>query len=318
MSKKIYHFNPQTLTFEKVYHSIGHRIWTILRLLIIGIGIAVIFLVFYFNFFNSPYERQLKKENKLLLTKYEILSRRIVENEKILDELQQRDDQLYRAIFNAEPIPKSIRRPGFGGTNRYESLMDLPNSELIISTTRQLDIMSKELYVQSKSYDNFIELIKTKDERMKNIPAIRPISGRDLKKQILSGFGMRLHPIYGDIRMHTGIDLNADAGTPIYATGNGIVESARYDGGYGYCVVVDHKFGYKSVYGHCKTMLVRPGQQVARGEKIATVGMTGDATGNHVHYEVRVKGKADNPAKYFFMDLTPEEYDEMLYVSDNR
>jgi murein DD-endopeptidase MepM/ murein hydrolase activator NlpD len=318
MSKKTYHFNPQTLTFEKAYHSIGHRIWTILRLLIIGVGIAVIFLVFYFNFFNSPYEKQLKKENKLLLTKFEILSRRILENEKILEELQQRDDQLYRAIFNAEPIPKSIRRPGFGGTNRYESLMDMPNSELIISTTRQLDIMSKELYVQSKSYDEFIELIKTKDERMKNIPAIRPISGRDLKKQLLSGFGMRLHPIYGDMRMHTGIDLNAEAGTPIYATGNGVVESAKYDGGYGYCVVIDHKFGYESLYSHCKTMLVKPGQRVVRGEKIATVGMTGDATGNHVHYEVRVKGKVDNPAKYFFMDLTPEEYDEMLYISENR
>jgi murein DD-endopeptidase MepM/ murein hydrolase activator NlpD len=177
--------------------------------------------------------------------------------------------------------------------------------------------MTKGLYVQSGSYDELIELIKTKEDRMKSIPAIRPLSGKDLK-ELSSGFGMRIHPIFGDLRGHTGVDLTADAGSPIYATGDGIVESAKWDGGYGYCVVINHGFGYKSVYGHCKEMKVRPGQKVTRGQKIATVGMTGVANGNHVHYEVRVKDKPDNPAKYFFMDLTPQEYDEMLFISENR
>ncbi|GHT07958.1 peptidase M23 [Bacteroidia bacterium] len=317
MSKIFFQYNPKTLTYERVYLSITQRILVIFRQFIIGIGIGVILFGIASYAFDSPQEQQLKKENKLLLTQYKVLSRRIAENQKVLDELQQRDDKLYRTIFNAEPIPAAIRRSGFGGTDRYEFLLDMPNSDLVISTTQKLDIMTKALYVQSGSYDELIELIKTKEDRMKSIPAIRPLSGKDFK-ELTSGFGMRIHPIFGDLRGHTGVDLTADAGSPIYATGNGIVESARWDGGYGNCVVINHGFGYKSVYGHCKEMKVRPGQKVTRGQKIATVGMTGVANGNHIHYEVRVKDKPDNPAKYFFMDLTPEEYDEMLFISENR
>jgi murein DD-endopeptidase MepM/ murein hydrolase activator NlpD len=317
MSKIFYHFNPQSLTYERAYLSVKQRILTIFRQIIIGIGIGVILFIVAIYSVDSPREQQLKKDNKLLLAQYEVLSRRIAENQKVLDELAQRDNSLYRAIFNADPIPNSIRKPGFGGTNRYEFLLDMPNSDLVISTTRSLDIMTKELYIQTNSYDELIELLKTKDDRMKSIPAIRPLSSKDMK-EMSSGFGMRIHPIFGDLRGHTGVDLTADPGKPIYATGNGIVESAKWDGGYGNCVVIDHGFGYKSVYGHCKDMSVRPGQKVTRGQKIATVGMTGTASGNHVHYEVRVKGIPDNPAKYFFMDLSPEEYSEMLFVSENR
>jgi murein DD-endopeptidase MepM/ murein hydrolase activator NlpD len=317
MSKIFYRFNPQSLTYERVYLSVKQRLLTVFRQLIIGIGIGVILFGIATYTIDSPMEKQLKKDNKLLLAQYEVLSRRIAENQKVLDELEQRDNRLYRAIFNADPIPQSIRKPGFGGTNRYEFLLDMPNSDLVISTTRNLDIMTKGLYVQTNSYDELIELLKTKDDRMKSIPAIRPLSGKDMK-EMSSGFGMRIHPIFGDLRGHSGIDLTAEAGSPIYATGNGIVESARWDGGYGNCVIINHGFGYKSVYGHCKDMSVRPGQKVTRGQKIATVGMTGVASGNHVHYEVRIKDRPDNPAKYFFMDLTPEEYSEMLFVSENR
>jgi murein DD-endopeptidase MepM/ murein hydrolase activator NlpD len=317
MSKIFFQYNPKTLSYERVYISLGQRIWIVFKQLIIGVGIGVLLFGVATYAFDSPREQQLKKDNKLLLTQYEVLRRRIAENEKILSDLQQRDDLLYRAIFNADPIPESIRRQGFGGTNRYESLLNMPNSDLIISTTRNLDIMTKELYVQSNSYDELIKLIKNKDERMKSIPAIVPISLKD-KKQFSSGFGMRVHPIRGDWHMHTGLDIAADAGSPIYVTGNGVVESSRWDGGYGNCIVVDHGFGYKSVYAHCKEMLVRPGQKIKRGQKIATVGMTGVASGNHVHYEVLVKGKYDNPAKYFFVDLSPEDYNEVLFISENR
>jgi murein DD-endopeptidase MepM/ murein hydrolase activator NlpD len=313
MSKIFFQYNPKTLSYERVYLSIRQRFFVIFRQFAIGIGIGVVLFGFASYAFDSPHEKQLRKENKLLLTQYKVLSRRIAENQKVLDELQERDDKLYRTMFNADPIPAAIRRQGYGGTDRYEFLLDMPNSDLVIATTQKLDIMTKELYVQSGSYDELIELIKTKDDRMKSIPAIRPLVG-----EVSSGFGMRTHPIFGDLRGHTGIDLRADSGSPIYATGNGIVESARWDGGYGNCVVINHGFGYKSVYGHCKEMKVRPGQKVMRGQKIATVGMTGVANGNHVHYEVRVKDKPDNPAKYFFMDLTPEEYDEMLFISENR
>jgi murein DD-endopeptidase MepM/ murein hydrolase activator NlpD len=317
MGKTSYHFDPHTLTYEEVKRSIGQKIWAVLKQLIIGVGIGVVLFVIAFYIVDSPREQRLKKENKLLVAQYGVLSHRIDEYQKVLDDLQQRDDQLYRAIFNADPIPASIRRPGFGGTNRYEHLLDIPNSELVISTTKKLDIMTKEMYVQSNSYDELIGLIKQKEQRMNNIPAIRPLSGKDLKG-VSSGFGMRIHPIFGDLRMHTGIDLNAEGGSPIYATGNGTVESAGWEGGYGNCVVIDHGFGFKSLYGHCKEMLVRPGQKVSRGQKIATVGMTGVASGNHVHYEVLVKNKCDNPAKYFFMDLSPEEYSEMLYIAEHR
>jgi murein DD-endopeptidase MepM/ murein hydrolase activator NlpD len=317
MSKILFQYNSQTLTYERVYLSLGQKIWIVFRQLIIGVGIGVILFGIAIYAFDSPHEQQLKKDNKLLQTQYKVLSHRMAENQKVLDELQQRDNKLYRAIFNADPIPESVRRQGFGGTDRYERLLDMPNSDLVIETTRNLDIMTKELYIQSNSYDELIGLIKTKEERMKNIPAIRPISGKDYKG-MSSGFGMRLHPIFGDFRAHTGIDLTAEVGSPIYATGNGVVESSGWSGGYGNCIVVDHGFGYKSVYGHCKELIGKPGQKVVRGQKIATVGMTGDANGYHIHYEVRVKDKPDNPAKYFFIDLTPEEYDEMLFISESR
>jgi len=317
MSKIFFQYNQKTLTYERVYVSISQRIWIVFRQLIIGIGIGVILFGVATYAFDSPRERQLKKDNRLLLTQYEVLNKRISENEKVMSDLQQRDDLLYRAIFNADPIPESIRKQGFGGTNRYESLMNMPNSDLIISTTRNLDMMTKELYVQSNSYDELAGLIKNKDQRMKSIPAIVPILVKD-NKQYSSGFGMRIHPIWGDLRMHTGIDITADAGTPIHATGDGVVEYASWKGEYGNCVVIDHGFGYESLYGHCKELLVKPGQKVVRGQTIALVGMTGAATGNHVHYEVLVKGKWDNPAKYFFMELSPKDYDEVLFISESR
>ena len=317
MSKNFFRYNPNTLTYDRVYISISKKIWIVFRQLIIGTGMGVILFAIATYVFDSPREKQLKTDNKLLQTQYEVLSRRIVENEKILADLQDRDDQIYRAFFNADPIPASIRRPGFGGTNRYEALMNLPNSDLIISTTRNLDIMTKEIYVQSNSYDELIYLHKNNEERIKCIPAVRPISVND-NKQYSSGFGMRTHPISGIFQMHTGIDINASAGSPIYATGNGVVESASFKGNYGNCVIINHGFGYQSLYGHCKEMLVRPGQKITRGQRIATVGSTGYSKGNHVHYEVRVKGMHDNPAKYFFMDLSPEDYGEVLFISESR
>jgi len=317
MGKIIYKFNPNSLTYDRVKISLSQRVWIIIRQLIIGTGLAVILYGVVTYYFDSPREQQLKKENKLLLTQYEVLTRRIAENEKILSDLQQRDDLLYRAIFNADPIPYAIRRPGFGGTNRYESLMNMPNSELIVSTTRNLDIMSKEIYIQSNSYDEVIELLKSNDERMKSIPAVTPIYIHD-KKQIVSGFGIRRHPIKGELEQHNGLDITAPAGSPIFATGNGTIELSQYNSGYGNCVIIDHGFGYKSLYGHCKELLVRQGQKVTRGQKIATVGSTGFSIGNHVHYEVYVKGKPDNPAKYFFMDLSPSDYNEVLFISESR
>ena len=317
MAKIFYKYNIDTLSYERVYLSVKQRIWSIFRQLFIGIAIGIGLLVLVTYTVDSPKEQQLKKDYKLLLTQYQVLSKRIDEDEKIIEELQQRDDNLYRTMFNANPIPSSIRKPGVGGTNRYEHLLTVPNSSLVIATTAKLDMMTKQLYVQSNSYDELTELIKTNEERIKSIPAIMPLAAKQMKG-LSSGFGYRIHPIYGNLRMHTGVDLNANTGTPIYATGGGVVETAGWEGGYGYTVVIKHGFGYKTLYGHCSQIKVHIGQKVVRGQEIALVGDTGTATGSHVHYEVIVNGQVDNPAKYFILDLTPEEYGKMLYEAQNR
>lgn len=317
MRNIFYRYNPDTLAYERVYPSKKQRIWSIFRQLLIGGCIGGLLFAIATYAFDSPLEYQLKKENKLLETQYRMLSKQISESQKVLEDLQRRDDELYRSLFNADPISESVRKPGIGGSNRYEALMNLPFSDLVIETTYKLDLLSRQLYVQSNSYSELAELVKAKEDRTQCVPSVIPVKKEDLKR-IGSGFGWRLHPIYGSRRFHRGVDLNAALGSPIYATGNGVVESARYNSGYGNCVVIDHGFGFKTLYAHNRENLVKAGQRVVRGQKVATVGMTGATTGPHLHYEVLVKGQPDNPAKYFFMDQNPEEYDEMLYISRNQ
>ena len=316
MRKVYYLYNSQTLSFDRVFPSWKQRLWSVFKHLLVGILVGVGVFASTMFYFDSPREQQLKKENRLLQSQYEILSRRMNDNQKVLNDLQQRDDNLYRAIFHAEPISNSIRKPGYGGTNRYEKLMDMPNSDLIISTSRKMDVISKQLYVQSLSYDEIAEMILTQKERVKCIPAIQPIANKDLTR-ISSGFGMRIDPVYGYPNFHKGMDFTAKTGTNIYATGDGVVELAEWYSGYGNCVIIDHGFGYKTLYGHCERLLVRQGQRVKRGEIIAKLGSTGKSIGPHVHYEVIVKGVHDNPAKYYFMDLTPEEYNRMIQIAEN-
>ncbi len=316
MRNIFYRYNPQTLSFERVFPSWKKRVASVFRHLFIGIVIGVGLFAFAMYAFDSPREQLLKKDNKLLKTQYEILSRRQNEIQKVLDDLQQRDDQLYRAIFQADPIPESIRKPGYGGTNRYEHLMSMPNSDLMVSVTQKMDMISKQLYVQSNSFDEIANMIKTQEDRLKCIPAIQPVANKDLKK-MASGYGMRIDPIYRTPRFHSGMDFSAKVGTEIYATGDGIVEKAERYSEYGNCVVINHGYGYKTLYGHCDRINVRQGQKVTRGEIIAFVGNTGKSTGPHLHYEVIVRGEYDNPAKYYFMDLTPEEYTRMIEMAEN-
>ena len=316
MRKVYYFYDPQTLNYERAYPSWKQRLWVVFRHILVGILFGVGVFIFAMYYFDSPNEQRLKKENGLLRSQYEILSRRMNENQNVLNDLQQRDDNLYRAIFHADPIPSSIRRPGFGSTNRYEKLMNMPNADLVIFTTQKLDILSKQIYVQSLSYDEVAEMVATQKDRAKCIPAIQPIANKELTR-IASGFGVRIDPVYGYPKFHEGMDFIAKTGTDIYATGDGVVELAKWHSGYGNCVIINHGYGYRTLYGHCERVLVREGQKVVRGEVIAKLGNTGKSTGPHLHYEVHVKGVPDNPAKYYYLDLTPEEYDRMIQIAEN-
>lgn len=318
MRKKTYFlYNPKTLTYERVYPSFKQKMFGVIRHLSIGIviGVGLFFGITYL--FESPLEKQLRKENKLLQTQYEVLSLRLNSALEVLDDIQERDENLYRAIFQAESIPISVRKSGFGGVDRYEHLTSLSNPDLVISTTRKMDMLSKQLYVQSNSLNELVDIGKSQEERLKCIPAIQPVSNKDLTR-LASGYGMRIDPIYRTPKFHAGMDFTAKKGTEIYATGNGKITFAGWRQGYGNCIIVNHGFGYETLYGHLDKIKTRVGKTVTRGEIIGTVGNTGKSTGNHLHYEVMVRGKNDNPAKYYFMDLTPEEYERMIQLADSR
>ena len=316
-SRKTYYlYNPNTLSYERVYPSTKDRFFGILKQLSIGILVGVGLFFLFSRIFDSPYETLLKKENKLLQTQYEVLSLRLNNALEVLDDIQQRDENLYRAIFQTESIPESVRKSGFGGANRYEHLMSLSNADLVVATTQKMDMLNKQLYVQSNSLEELFDLGKNQEERSKCIPAIQPIANKDLKRTA-SGYGMRMDPIYRTPRFHNGMDFSAKVGTDIYATGNGKVTFAGWRQGYGNCMIIDHGYGYETVYGHMNKFKARVGQKVQRGEVIGEVGNTGKSTGPHLHYEVIVRGKHDNPSKYYYMDLTPEEYDRMIQIADN-
>lgn len=318
MKKKVYYlYNPQTLTYERIFPSVWRRILIVIRNLIGGILIGAFGFWFFFEYlFDSPREMELRKENRLITQQYKLLDKRIGDISFVLKDIQQRDDNMYRAIFHADPIPSSIRNSGYGGVGRYDYLSELSSSDLIIQTTQKVDILTKQLYIQSKSFDDVVKMAKQQKDRLQHIPSIQPVANKDLSK-MASGYGTRIDPIYGTRRFHAGMDFAAKTGTDIYATGNGTVSYTDWKQGYGMCVIINHGFGYETLYAHMDSYIVRPGQKVVRGEKIGEVGNTGKSTGPHLHYEVRVKGQPDNPAKYYFMDLSPEDYDRMLQMAAN-
>jgi len=317
MSKVKYKYNPETLSYDRVETGFKYYLGKAFSFTVSSAFMGLVFFFLYSNIFESPREIKLERENVKLLSQYEIMASKLDQALDVLDEIQQRDENVYRVIFEADSIPNAIRRAGFGGVNRYRYLEDLDNAELVISTAKKLDGVMKQLYVQSRSFDEIIDLAQRKEEMIRCIPAIQPISNKDLKRTA-SGWGMRLDPIYKTNKFHEGLDFSAPIGTEIYVTGDGVVKTVHKSAiGYGNYVEVDHGFGYTTLYAHMSEFKVRVGQKVKRGEVIGFVGNTGKSTGPHLHYEVRIKGKAVNPTHYFFQDLTPEEYEEMIRISSN-
>ncbi len=317
MAKAKYKFNPETLSYTKVEHNFKAKLPRLLLLFTTSLMMSIILTVVFLHFYETPKARSLKRENQRLLTQYELMFKNLENVEKVLNDLQQRDDNLYRVIFEANPIPNSIRKAGFGGINKYAQLESLDNSELVIKTARKLDIISKQAYVQSKSYDEVVGLVMDKEKMLASIPAIMPISNKDLKRTA-SGWGFRIHPIYKIRRFHYGMDFTAPIGTEIYSTGDGVVKSVESSSsGFGRWVVIDHGFGYETLYGHLNEFNVKVGQTVKRGSVIGYVGNAGSSSGPHLHYEVHKNGKPVNPQYYYFKDLSPQEYDEMIAISSN-
>jgi len=318
MAKKHIHYfwNPETLSFERIYSSFRDRLFYVLRHLLVAVMGGLVVLALINLFFDSPRVKSLKEENNRLQTQYELLSNRVQNAYVILDDIQERDNNFYRALLHAEPISSSIRKGSFAGTERYDSLQDLSSAKLVIGASQQVDVLRKQLYVQSQSFDELVGILKDNASFLKCVPAIQPLKNKDLK-QTASGFGGRLDPIYGTPRFHSGMDFTAKRGTEVFATGDGVVVQASRDQGYGNCIIVDHGFGYQTKYAHLEGYNVKNGAKVTRGQVIGFVGDTGKATGVHLHYEVHYKGKPVNPANYYYMDLTPEEYDIMVEMAAN-
>ncbi|HEX8517345.1 MAG TPA: M23 family metallopeptidase [Bacteroidia bacterium] len=315
MSKIKYKFNTKSLTYEKVTIPLRKRVWQALSYLATGLVFATITILLAYKYLDSPKEKQLQREINELTLQYEILNNRMTEVTEVLNDIQERDNNVYRTIFEAEPIPASIRKAGFGGVDRYKALQGFNNSDLMIEATKGLDRISKQLYIQSKSFDEVARLVKSKAKLLSSIPAIQPISNEDLRHQP-GGFGWRTHPIYKTPEFHPGMDFAAPEGTEIYSTGDGVV--ARADDmaqGYGNHVVIDHGYGYTTLYGHMTKFVVRAGQQVKRGQLIGYVGSTGLSTAPHVHYEVRKNSEVVNPINFYYNDLTPEQYQKLIELS---
>ena len=316
MIKKKYKINPETLAMEQVEHDWGYWIRQTGIYIIAGIILGILFLFLFLTFFPSPREKQLQREKETLQSQLEVLNHQVDQMQIVMVDLQQRDDNLYRVLFGAEPIPLSIRQGTQQKIEYYENIAQMTNSQLAADLTLKVDMLAKEIYTQAKSYDEVLAMSKTQEIRMENIPAIQPVMNKDLKR-VASGYGMRIDPVYHVRRFHQGMDFTAPTGTEVFATGNAKVKFAGWKQGYGNTVILDHGFGYETLYAHLYKSLVRKGQKVRRSDIIALVGNTGKSTGPHLHYEVRLNGRPVDQRNYYFYDLSPEEYDQMIQLSNN-
>lgn len=317
IQRHTYRFNPHTLRYEKVLVTLRDRVKRISFSVLFGVVFGVIVVVVTLQFMEAPRERALRREVAQYKRQLRVLGDRVERAEVVLSDLEERDDVLYRTIFESEPVSEATRRSGIGGVERYEEFDKMENGALLKQTTMKVDDLTKRLYVESKSLDEIYEMARTKNERLASMPAIMPVAKTQCK--VVSGFGMRFHPILRYRRLHSGIDLTARPGTPIYATGDGVVRVAGRNpqgmAGYGVVTLIDHGFGIQTLYAHMQNTKVRVGQKVKRGEQIGTVGSSGMSSGSHLHYEVIINGKKVDPVYYFGGDLTPEEYEEVLELA---
>ena len=316
MSKVKYYYDSETLSYRKIEHKKGKKLGYALLGITASLLAGFLLLVVYLNLpqIETPKEKAMRRELQNMELQYEVLNKKMTQAQKVLAEVENRDNNIYRVYFEANPIPEEQRKAGFGGINRYKDLEGYDNSELIMETAKRLDILQKQIVVQSKSLDEIANLAEEKEKLLTAIPAIQPVKNENLKR-MASGYGMRMHPILKYRKMHNGMDFSAPTGSLVYATGDAVVKKAQRTTGFGNLVVLDHGFGYETYYAHLSEFKVRRGQKVKRGEIIAEVGSTGLSTAPHLHYEVHKNGKVVNPINFYHGDLTAEEYDIMLNQS---
>jgi murein DD-endopeptidase MepM/ murein hydrolase activator NlpD len=317
MAKIKYYYDTVTCKYERVKTTTSDIVFNVLGIFSLSLVLAAGMVLLYGNYFESPKELILRNEVRELEFYYENLSKKVELLSKTVNDLEYRDDNIYRSVLGAEPIDKNVRQAGVGGSDRYDDIRrkKISNEDLIIKLSEGIDKLKRKIYLESKSQDEVVELARNKEKMFASIPAIQPISNKQLIS-LASGYGLRIHPVYKVKRMHQGIDFSAQIGTPIYATADGQIITVEFSfTGYGNMVEIDHGFGYKTRYAHMHGFAVRKGQRVKRGELIGYVGNTGLSTGPHLHYEVHINGLPKNPVYYFFNDLKPDEYEKILKLA---
>lgn len=310
MKKVKYYYDTENLAYRKIKPKKGQRLGVIaLFLLASGLfGFLCFVILINTPFFETPKDRLQAREIENMKINYAILNKKMDQVDEVLENVADRDNNLYRVYFNSSPIPEEQRKAGFGGVNRYKALEGYDNSELVVSTTKRVDIISKELVIQSKSLDEILKLAKEKEKLLAAIPAIQPVKNEQLK-QMASGFGYRSDPFTKIRKFHAGMDFSAKTGTPIFATGDGVVERAdNTASGYGNHIVIRHGFGYETLYGHLSKYKVRSGQRVKRGDVIGYVGSTGRSEAPHLHYEVHKNGEVVNPLNFYYGNISAAEF----------
>lgn len=316
MKKEKFKYNPKTLSYERVETSWSERLLKTLLFvgptLITSVVLALLMAPLFKTTANAELEREndkLRAENAQVQTDLDLIM-------EVLEDIENRDDGIYRVVFNAEKFPTEMREMGTGGSEKYKDLEGYEATEIMKATAIKIEQVKKKLYAQSLSFDELLKLAKKKEKMLASLPAIQPVNNKDLHR-MASGYGWRIDPIYKTKRMHWGMDFTADKGTEVYATGNGVVEACEVKvWGYGKSVIINHGFGYKTRYAHLSKFNVKPGQKVKRGEVIGFVGSTGKSTANHLHYEVEKNGQKVNPVHYYHSDLSPEDYEKLIEMSN--
>jgi murein DD-endopeptidase MepM/ murein hydrolase activator NlpD len=316
MKKERFYYNPKTLRYERYKVSLAQKLVRVAGFFTSAFFFGFLAMVLGYNTFDTPKEKEDSQKISDIVDRYSILEKRIDALNLVLKDLSEKDDNIYRVIFEAEPIPSELRQKQIDRSNAYAELKNVEDGKAISKILLKIEELEKKVFVQSKSYKELTQLITQKEKLLASIPAIQPVANKDLKR-MASGFGYRIDPVYKTTRFHAGLDFSAPIGTPVYVTGDGVVEVASSQGdGYGNKVIINHGYGYHTLYGHNSKILVKVGQQIKRGETIALVGSTGKSTGPHLHYEVWKNGIKINPINFFFNDLTSEQYETVLQLSE--